>query len=120
MWDTTQQTEINHEGSSHSDTHPPQEEKATLLERNMDPVTPERPGPAPSDRGGSIKSSGCSREKEEANEEEEEEVDILLYSPDKVPQFRGQDKTLDNMDTTAEEEEEDDVNEIDVTGDEAE
>lgn len=122
VWDTTQQTEIHHEGSSPSDTHPPQEEKATLLEHNMDPVTPERPGPAPSDSGGFIKSSFCSREKEEDedDEEEEEEVDILLYSPDKVPQFRGHDKTLDNIDTTAEEEEEDDVNEIDVTGDEAE
>lgn len=118
MWDATPQTGINDEGSSHSDTHPPQQEQAMLLEHNMEPLTPERPGPAPSDSGGFIKSSGCSREK--AEDDDEEEVDILLYSPDKVPQFRGHEKTLDNIDSTAEEEEEEDVNEIDVTGDEAE
>ncbi|XP_036956934.1 uncharacterized protein LOC119021055 isoform X4 [Acanthopagrus latus] len=118
VWDATPQTGINDEGSSHSDTHPPQQEQAMLLEHNMEPLTPERPGPAPSDSGGFIKSSGCSREK--AEDDDEEEVDILLYSPDKVPQFRGHEKTLDNIDSTAEEEEEEDVNEIDVTGDEAE
>ncbi|KAM8771752.1 uncharacterized protein AB9X84_001256 isoform 2-T3 [Acanthopagrus schlegelii] len=118
VWDATPQTGINDEGSSHSDTHPPQQEQAMLLEHNMDPLAPERPGPAPSDSGGFIKSSGCSREKEE--DDNEEEVDILLCSPDKVPQFRGHEKTLDNIDSTAEEEEEEDVNEIDVTGDEAE
>lgn len=67
-----------------------------------------------------MNSNSSNSAEEEDEEEEEEEVDILLYSPDKVPQFRGHDKTLDSIDTTAEEEEEDDVNEIDVTGDEAE
>lgn len=49
----------------------------------------------------------------------EEEVDVLLYSP--MPLSRVSDNGLGNMDISPDEEEdEEDLNEIDVTGDEAE
>ena len=66
--------------------------------------TPERAGP------GLSRSSGCEQE------EEEVEVDFLLYSPDRAPQIGGDENGPDNTDMTPEEEEE----EVDVTGDEAE
>ncbi|XP_037619344.1 uncharacterized protein LOC119484555 [Sebastes umbrosus] len=109
--DTTQQTAINNEGSSHSDLHLPQEDKVPL-DHNLNP---ERTSPPLSHTVGFSKSSGCDHE-----EEEEVEVDVLLYSPDKVPQTVECENGLDNMEITPEEEEEEDVNDIDVTGDEAE
>lgn len=58
-------------------------------------------------------------EGEEEVEDEEEEVEVLLCSP--VPQPRVCENILDSMDTLeVEEEEEEDLSEIDVTGDEAE
>lgn len=59
--------------------------------------------------------SGCDQE-----EEEEVEVDVLLYSPVKVPQTGEREDGLINTEITLDEDEEEDVNEIDVTGDEAE
>ncbi|XP_071361229.1 uncharacterized protein [Trachinotus anak] len=108
---TTQQIAITDEGLSHSDTHQPQEIKL-LSEHNSHPQTPL------SDAGGILRTSGWDEDKEE--EEEEVEVDVLLYSPLKVPQTRECDDGLNNMEITPDEEEEEDVNEIDVTGDEAE
>nr|XP_046259425.1 uncharacterized protein LOC124066727 isoform X2 [Scatophagus argus] len=108
------QTAISDEGSSQSNAH-------TLLrgDKMTNPQTPERTGL--SDAVGFIKSSDShQKEGEEKEEEEEVEVDILLYSPDKVPQSRECKNGQDNMDITPEEEEEEDVTEIDVTGDEAE
>ncbi|XP_039660590.1 uncharacterized protein LOC120561483 isoform X2 [Perca fluviatilis] len=138
---TTQQTAINDEGSSHRDPHLPQEDKRPLEhDLKLRLRTPETTGPPRPQTVGFSKSSGCDQaeeeeeeeeekeekeeeEKEEKEEEEEEvEVDVLFYSPDKVPQTRECENGLDNMEITPEEEEEEeeDVNEIDVTGDEAE
>ena len=113
-----QQTAVTDEGSSHSDTHTPPQEDKTPLEHNSNLQTPERTAPPLSDAVSFIKSSGC--DQEEREEEEEVEVDVLLFSPDKVPQSRQCENGLDNMDVSPEEEEDEDVNEIDVTGDEAE
>lgn len=55
--------------------------------------------------------SGCDQE-----EEEEVEVDVLLYSPVKVPQTGEREDGLINTEITLDEDEEEDVNEIDVTG----
>ncbi|XP_035515443.1 uncharacterized protein LOC118326536 [Morone saxatilis] len=109
--DTTQQTTINDEGSSHSDTHTAPQEDKMPLDSTLNPQTPERTDPLSGAVG-----SGCNQEEEE----EEVEVDVLLYSPDKVAQSRECENRLDNMNISPEEEEEEDVNEIDVTGDEAE
>ncbi|XP_051239876.1 uncharacterized protein LOC127354188 isoform X2 [Dicentrarchus labrax] len=116
--DTTQQTTINDEGSSHSDTHTALQEDKMPLDSSVNPQTAERTHPPLSGAVGFIRSSGCNREEEE--EEEEVEVDVLFYSPDKVAQSRECENRLDNMNISPEEEEEEDVNEIDVTGDEAE
>ncbi|KAM7393676.1 hypothetical protein PAMP_020531 [Pampus punctatissimus] len=91
------QTATNDGGSSHSD---------------WNPQTVETTGPSLSDAGRFSWRSGCNQE--------EEEVDILLYSPDKEPQSKECEDGLDNTYETPDEEEEEDVNEIDVTGDEAE
>ncbi|XP_044044820.1 uncharacterized protein LOC122872861 isoform X2 [Siniperca chuatsi] len=96
------------------DTHLPQNDKMPL-DHNLNPQTPEGTGPPLSDTVGFSTSSGCDQE----GGEEEVEVDVLLYSPDKVPQISECENGLD-MDINPEEEEEEDVNEIDVTGDEAE
>ncbi|XP_034093007.1 uncharacterized protein LOC117560259 isoform X2 [Gymnodraco acuticeps] len=110
----THQTSFNNEDSSHSDTHLPQQNKTPL-----NPQTPKRTSPPPSDTVGFCKTSGCDQEENE--EEEEVEVDILHYSPDKVPPSRECLNGLDNIEMTPEEEEEEeDVNDVDVTGDEAE
>ncbi len=79
---------------------------------------PQRFDPSQSDSAGFIKSSGCDQDEEE--EQEEVEVDILLYSPDKGPQSSNCENELVNMDASLEEDEDEDGNEIDVTGDEAE
>ncbi|TDH16532.1 hypothetical protein EPR50_G00020290 [Perca flavescens] len=118
---TTQQTAIKVEGSSHRDTYLPQEDKRPL-EHDLKLRTPETTGPPRPQTVGFSKSSGCDQAEDE---EEEEEVDVLLYSPDKVLQTRECENGLVNMEMTPEEEEEEeeeeeDVNEIDVTGDEAE
>lgn len=90
------------------DTHLPQDKMPSDHNLNTDAV-------------GLSKSPGCDQEKEDEEEEEEEvEVDVLLYSPDKVPRTKECENGLDNMHITPEEEEEEDVHEIDVTGDEAE
>ncbi|KAM3623943.1 uncharacterized protein V6R79_017204 [Siganus canaliculatus] len=52
--------------------------------------------------------------------DEEEEVDVLLYSPDRDPPSKQCENRLDNMEVSPEEDEEEDGHEIDVTGDEAE
>ncbi|XP_045904502.1 uncharacterized protein LOC123970491 [Micropterus dolomieu] len=98
------------------DTELPQEDQRPS-DPNLDPQTPEITGLPLSDAVGFRKSTGCDQEEEE---EEEVEVDVLLYSPDKVPQSSECEICLDNMEVTPEEEEEEDVHEIDVTGDEAE
>lgn len=71
--------------------------------------TPQRTS-EPQSGAGSGGSSGC----------DEEEVDVLLFTPDKVPPTQECENGLDHMEITPEEEDEDDGNEIDVTGDEAE
>lgn len=61
-----------------------------------------------------------STDKKGKEEEEEEEVDVLVCSPEKASQTRECEGFLNNIDMTPNEDEEDDANEIDVTGDEAE
>lgn len=58
------------------------------------------------------RTSGC-------DQEEEEEVDVLLFSPDRALKTSECENALNKMEISPDEEEED-VNEIDVTGDEAE
>ncbi|XP_028275935.1 uncharacterized protein LOC114445139 [Parambassis ranga] len=93
----------------HSNTRLPQETNAAP---DHDPnPKPEKTGPPVSG------SEDVSR----TEEGEEEEVDILLYSPEKDPQGRACEFGLNGVDMTAdEEEEEEERNDIDVTGDEAE
>ncbi|XP_050922978.1 uncharacterized protein LOC108885748 [Lates calcarifer] len=98
---------INNEGLSHSDTHLPQLNKP--WHHNLYTRTPERTGPPLPGAGGIV--SGCDQE-----EEEEVEVDVLLYSPVKVPQTGEREDGLINTEITLDEDEEEDVNEIDVTG----
>ncbi|TMS23404.1 hypothetical protein E3U43_008710 [Larimichthys crocea] len=114
--DTTQQTAVHDEGRCHSNSHtPPQEDKVPL--DNSNPQMPERTGSPLPDTGAATKSSGCNQQEDD----DDEDVDILLYSPDKEPQPGECENSLDDMDINLEEEEdEEDVNEIDVTGDEAE
>ncbi|XP_034393575.1 uncharacterized protein LOC117733790 [Cyclopterus lumpus] len=107
--DKPQQTE----GLSHSYTHLPQEDKMPLV-HNLNSRIPERTSPPRLGAVGFGRSSGCDQEEEE---EEEEEVDVLLFSPDKVTLTEVFENGLDNMEITPEEEEEEDVIEIDVTGD---
>ncbi|XP_075946813.1 uncharacterized protein LOC142948583 isoform X2 [Anarhichas minor] len=113
--DKTKPTAIHDGGSSHSDVHLPQEDEMPSV-HNLNLQTPERNSPPVSDAGGFGRSTGCDQE------EEEVEVDVLLWSPDKAPQTKDCENGLDNMAIIPEEEEEEeeDVNEIDVTGDEAE
>ncbi|XP_023124449.2 uncharacterized protein LOC111567508 [Amphiprion ocellaris] len=99
------QSVISNEGSSHSDVNLPGEYDNTASDQSSHLQTPEKTGPP------------VSEPDEEEEEEEEEEVDVLFYSPDNAPQSRLCEDGVNNMDTTADEEEE---NEIDVTGDEAE
>lgn len=110
MSDTTELTAISDEGLSHSDAHTLPRAEKTSLRHKLDPQTPERIGPP---LPNAVVFSGSSEEVEE-----EVEVDVLLYTP--VPESRVGENGLDNMDIFPEEEEEEDVNEIDVTGDEAE
>ncbi|XP_068445452.1 uncharacterized protein [Clinocottus analis] len=98
------------EGSSPSDTHLPQQDKRPLVS-NLNLQTPERTSPPLLDAVWFGRSSGCDQE------EEEVEVDILLFSPDKLPLAEECENGLDNVETTSEQEEEEDVIEIDVTGD---
>ncbi|XP_074521497.1 uncharacterized protein LOC141787129 [Halichoeres trimaculatus] len=62
------------------------------------------------------KQPGCAQREVD---EDEEEVDVLLYSPDRVPQTTRCENGLGNVDLSLEEDEDEDVKEIDVTGDEA-
>ncbi|XP_040003066.1 uncharacterized protein LOC120800780 isoform X2 [Xiphias gladius] len=101
----TQQTAITDEGLSHR----------LVPDYKLHPQTPERTGLPLPDAGGISGTSGCDQE-----EEEEVEVDVLLYSPVQVPQARVCGDGLDSTEITPDEEEEEDVNEIDVTGDETE
>ncbi|XP_022053209.2 uncharacterized protein LOC110953486 [Acanthochromis polyacanthus] len=91
------QSVISSEGSSHSDTNLPEECDNTTSDQSLHLQTPEKTGPPVSEP------------------DEEVEVDVLLYSPDEAPQSRLCEHGVNNVDTTADEEEE-----IDVTGDEAE
>ncbi|TKS69232.1 hypothetical protein D9C73_003296 [Collichthys lucidus] len=121
--DTTQQTARHDKGRCHSNSHtPPQEDKGPL--NNLNLQTPERTGPPLPDTGAATKSSGCNQQEEDDDDDDDDEevdVDILLYSPDKEPQPGECENGLDDMDINLEEEEdEEDLNEIDVTGDEAE
>lgn len=66
---------------------------------------------------GCDKLSGCAQGDVD---EDEEEVDILFFSPGTVPQTVAFEDGLENVDTSLEEDgDEEDVREIDVTGDEA-
>ncbi|XP_035039173.1 uncharacterized protein LOC118124983 isoform X2 [Hippoglossus stenolepis] len=100
---TTQQTAVQDDGSDL-----PQKDKPS--DDYLLPQTLEKTGPGLFDAGGINRTPGC--------EEEEEEVDVLLYSPVKL---QTREDGLHNMEIIPdEEEEEEDVNEIDVTGDEEE
>ncbi|KAG7453337.1 flocculation protein FLO11-like [Solea senegalensis] len=88
---TTEQTAGHDEVSSHTDLS-------------------HKTGPPLSEACGISRTSGCEED------EEEEEVDVLLYSPVKT---QTKEDGLQNMHMSSDEEEED-MNEIDVTGDEAE
>ncbi|XP_062244471.1 uncharacterized protein LOC133954170 [Platichthys flesus] len=105
---TTQQTAVqDEEGSPPSDL--PQKDKPSddcLLSQ-----TPEKTGPGLSDAGGISRTPDCEEE------EDEEEVDVLLYSPVKL---QSREDGLHNIQIIPDEEEEEDVDEIDVTGDEEE
>lgn len=83
--------------------------------QNVYPKTADRTAPHLPDLGGMSRTSGCDQD-----EEEEVEVDVLLFSPDRAPQVKECENGFTNMEITPDEEEEEDVNEIDVTGDEAE
>lgn len=109
---TTQETAIKTKGSFHIDTHLPQDNRLPS-DDDLCPWTADRTGPHLPDDGGMSRTSGCDHE-----EEEEVEVDVLLFSPVRAPEIRECEDTL-NMEVSPDEEEED-VNEIDVTGDEAE
>ncbi|XP_013128461.1 uncharacterized protein LOC102082595 isoform X3 [Oreochromis niloticus] len=98
--DTTGSPFLNDDCSSHSDTLLPEENTALDL---LHPLT--------------VKITSTDKK---GKEEEEEEVDVLVCSPEKAPQTRECEGFLNNIDMTPNEDEEDDVNEIDVTGDEAE
>ncbi|XP_026214752.1 uncharacterized protein LOC113161401 isoform X2 [Anabas testudineus] len=109
---TTQETAIKTKGSFHIDTHLPQDNRLPS-DDDLCPWTADRTGPHLPDDGGMSRTSVCDHE-----EEEEVEVDVLLFSPVRAPEIRECEDTL-NMEVSPDEEEED-VNEIDVTGDEAE
>ncbi|XP_030595991.1 uncharacterized protein LOC115787426 [Archocentrus centrarchus] len=103
----TAESPIKDEGSSQSDALLPRAETTldcTLLPRTLETIS---------------RTSGCDQKGEE--EEDEEEVDVLVYSPEKAPLTTGCGAgLLNSTDVTPDEDEEEDVNEIDVTGDEAE
>lgn len=114
---TTWQTAISDEGSSHSDTHTLPRGDTKSLGHKSNPQEPEKIGASLS--GAVVFGENTGYEKEE----DEVELDVLDYSP--VLQSRVAENKLDNMGRSLEEEEEeeegeDDVNVIDVTGDEAE
>lgn len=100
------QTAANEQGSPHSDSQVCQDNEIPL-DHILSPLNSEESGSSLSEI-----SVGCKPEVEE-----EEEVDVLHYSPDNVPQTREWDVGPNHSDTT---EDEEDVHEIDVTGDEAE
>jgi len=100
------------EDAPHSDSRVPPQNKTA----NSSPHIPKKLGPLAS-LADEISVSSDSNQEEE---EEEEEVDVLLYSPEKGPLNRGCEDGPSKMVIISDEEEEEDVNEIDVTGDEAE
>lgn len=102
--DSDQWVAINDEGLSHSDTPVPQE---TSLQS-----PPTSHGPTFQDDAGG-RTLSCNEQDEE---EEDVEVDDLLYSPVKVPQDREHGDGLLSIEFSPEQEEEEDTNEIDVTG----
>ena len=97
------------ESESPSDGLRPQDDE-TALTHNSPPQTPERPAPSAPGAAGIGTVSG-------QEDEEEVEVDVVLYSPEKRPPPREYEGGLDNMVITPDEEEEDDMSDIDVTGD---
>ncbi|KAM4585320.1 uncharacterized protein PAE49_004603 [Odontesthes bonariensis] len=99
------------EDAPHSDSRVPPQNKTA----NSSPDIPKKLGPPASLADEISVSSDGSQE-----EEEEEEVDVLLYSPEKGPLNTGCEDGPSNMVLISDEEEEEDVNEIDVTGDEGE
>lgn len=111
---------VKPEGSSHSDALLLPQAK-TALDCKLLPRTPETaapPAPPVSHADGVGRTSGCD---DKGKEDDDEEVDVLVYSPENGPQTAGcGDGLLSNIDVTPDEDEEEDVNEIDVTGDEAE
>nr|XP_019939867.1 PREDICTED: uncharacterized protein LOC109627625 [Paralichthys olivaceus] len=108
---TTQQTAIHDDGGSSPSDLP---QKHNPFGYNLPPQTPEKTSPHLSEAAGISRTPGC--EEEEVEVEEVEEVDVLLYSPVKL-QIR--EDGLHNMEIIPDEEEEEDMNDIDVTGDEA-
>ncbi|XP_042341019.1 uncharacterized protein LOC121942023 [Plectropomus leopardus] len=110
--DTTQQTASHGDGSAHINTLLHREDKMPW-DHNLNHKSPERTGSRLPDPVALSQSSDCNREEED---EGELEVDVLLYSPEKVPQTGVYENGLNSIIITPEEEEEEDVNEIDVTG----
>ncbi|XP_041838389.1 uncharacterized protein LOC121638037 [Melanotaenia boesemani] len=88
------------------------QENVTLVP-NSSPLIPEKSDPL-AQRADVIKSIS------ECSQEEEGEVDVLVFSPEKRPLTKEYEGDLNNMVLTPDEDEDDEMNEIDVTGDETE
>lgn len=108
--DTTQESAIKNLKLSYTDPQLPQEGR---LASDLDVYTP-----AAADGTGSHlpDDGGMCRTSDRDRVEEEEEVDVLLFSPERVPKTGECENALKNMEISPDEEEED-GNEIDVTGD---
>ncbi|CAJ1052961.1 uncharacterized protein LOC117815491 isoform X1 [Xyrichtys novacula] len=114
----TAQLETNSDSASHIGPHWPQVD-GIVPDHNLNLETTHRTCLPLLDGCMSNKISGCAPEEIE-KEEEDEEVDVLLLSPERVPQSRDCENGLENVDPSPEEDEDEDAREVDVTGDEAE
>ncbi|KAK2815655.1 hypothetical protein Q5P01_026122 [Channa striata] len=112
---TTQETSIDIEGLSHGDS-PLEQENKLVSDHNLYPQAPETAGPSLLDDSGISRTLSCDQEEEE----EDVEVDVMIFSPDKVPETKDCEHGLNKMEITPDEDEEEDVRDIDVTGDEEE
>ncbi|XP_041639967.1 BTB/POZ domain-containing protein 18-like isoform X2 [Cheilinus undulatus] len=119
---TDRKQTIDNDGFFGDDSYLPQEGNNMPPDYNLKPQTPKTNGPPPLDADDCQKISGCFPTKEDEGDDDEVEVDVLLFSPDKVPRTRYRETGAEHTDMVLEEEEEEeeDGNEIDVTGDEAE
>nr|XP_020451793.1 uncharacterized protein LOC109957896 [Monopterus albus] len=106
---TAKQTDVKKTGLSHNDTHP--QENKLVSDHNFCPQIPERTGPPLWETGGISGTPGCGQEADE-----EVEVDVLLCSPDMIAETE-ECEHGHNLKINLDNEEEEDMSEIDVTGD---